>query len=95
MISSAECVLASRNFPTRAFLACLILLSGSVAPATISPANADVLGDLGGVAGDIWGIATDPLKLGQGSQNILESVRDHPVVLPSLRTISRIDASST
>jgi len=54
------------RIPLRLIVAGSLFLSNLVPPLT-SPARADVLGD-------VWGIATDPIKLGRASQNILNSV---------------------
>jgi|HubBroStandDraft_2_1064218.scaffolds.fasta_scaffold1502770_1 hypothetical protein len=86
MASITAGMLATRILP-RALLACIVFIGSAITPVALSPANADVLGDIGGVTGDIWGVATDPFKLGQGSQNILDSVERIQLMLNQVGTV--------
>ena len=62
-----------------------------LAPSGIHAARADIIGGVASVAGGIWGIAVDPLKLGKGSENILASVER---IQAALDQASKIEATT-
>jgi len=64
----------------RLCIAGTLALNSVVIPPLVSPARADVLGDIGG-------ILTDPLKLGKASQNILESVQRLQLMLNQIGSL--------